>query len=264
MCSKKSARHILRNIDAVIADTSVVMNTEALEEFIERYEDILRESRTQIVLPASVRKEIARLLGSENPEKMNKAQDCIDVLCRHCDLFTMEGGDLSQEDLDTVHADPEIIAMMTIRRRRQRQLLLTNDRSLAADVYGLNNLQSCHGKTIKVCYIDHAGYLKESDCMSESVSVIVKDQEAGIAEEPSIERSHSSIPETDTGDAVQPVTPDSMVRVETAKAVQDDDSESGVFTVPAICMFVAGFAGGVYKHRREIRTIARWITKRVA
>ena len=73
MCSKKSARHILRNIDAVIADTSVVMNTEALEEFIERYEDILRESRTQIVLPASVRKEIARLLGSENPEKMNKA-----------------------------------------------------------------------------------------------------------------------------------------------------------------------------------------------
>lgn len=60
MCSKKSVRHIFRNIDIVIADTSVVMNTEALEEFIERYEDILWESRTQIVIPASVRKEITQ------------------------------------------------------------------------------------------------------------------------------------------------------------------------------------------------------------
>ena len=264
MCSKKVVRHIFRNIDVAIADTSVVMNTAALEEFIERYEDILMESRTRIIIPASVRKEIARLLGSDNPEKMNKAQNCIDVLCRHRDLFMMEGGDLSQEDLDTVHADPEIIAMMTIRRRRQRQLLLTNDRDLAADVYGLNSLLSCHGKPITVCYIDRAGYLKESDCMSESVSTIVKDQETGIAEEKSLERPHSSMPETDMGDAVQPVAPDSMTREETATVVQHDDSESGVFIVPAICMFVAGFAGGVYKHRREIRTIARWITKRVA
>ena len=264
MCSKKSARHIFRNSDVVIADTSVVMNTEALEEFVERYEDILRESGTRIIIPASVRKEIARLLGSENPDKMNKAQDCIDVLCRHRDLFTMEGGDLSQEDLDTVHADPEIIAMMTMRRRRQRQLLLTNDRGLAADVYGLNSLQSCHGKPIAVCYIDRAGYLKESDCMSESVSAIVKEQETGVAEELSLERSHSSMPETDTGDAVQSVAPDCMVCEETATTVQHDDSGSGIFTVPAICMFVAGFAGGVYKHRREIRNIASWIAKRVA
>ena len=56
MCSKKSARHIFRNSDVVIADTSVVMNTEALEEFIKRYEDILRESRTWIIKTAWIRK----------------------------------------------------------------------------------------------------------------------------------------------------------------------------------------------------------------
>lgn len=264
MCSKKSVRHIFRNIDVVIADTSVVMNTEALEEFIERYEDILWESGTRIVIPASVRKEIARLLGSENPEKMNKAQDCIDVLCRNRDLFVMDGGDLSQAELDTVHADPEIIAMMTIRRKRQRQLLLTNDRDLATDVYGLNSLQSCHGKPITVCYIDPAGYLKESDCMSEAVGSIVRNQESGIAEKLSFEQGHSSIPKTNTGDAAQPVASEGIACMETTIAVQDDDSGSGVFIIPAICMIAAEVAGGVYKHRHGIRAIASWIVKRVA
>ena len=263
MCSKKSVRYIFRNIDVVIADTSVVMNTDALEEFIERYEDILRESRTRIIIPASVRKEIARLLGSENPEKMNKAQNCIGVLCRQRDLFAIEGGDLSQADLDTVHADPEIIAMMTIRRKRQRQLLLTNDRNLAADVYGLNNLQSCHGKPISVYYIDHAGYLKESDCMTESVSSMVKDQDTRFAEKLSFEQS-TSIQDTDTSDIAYTMDSEDMFCVKTATDTRHDNGESGLFIIPAICMIAAGVAGGMYKHRHEIRTIASWITKRVA
>ena len=262
MCSKKSARHIFRNIDIAYADTSVVMNADSLEEFIRRYEDILRETRVLIVIPVSVRKEIARLLGSENPEKMNKAHDCIDVICRHCDLFEMEGGDLSQEDLDTVHADPEIIAMMTIRRKKQRQLLLTNDRGLAADVYGLNNLQSCCGKQITVYYIDHAGYLKESDCMSENVGSITGT--SAFDEVLPSNQSSPSIPETDTNDTGHSGDQDVMICKKMATDMQYDDGESGFFIIPAICMIAAGVAGGVYKRRYEIRAIASWIVKRAA
>ena len=66
----------LRN-DVVYIDASTLMNFVELRRFLEKYGSIIRETGTVIIIPAVVRCEIARFLGSEDGDKEYKALKCM-------------------------------------------------------------------------------------------------------------------------------------------------------------------------------------------
>lgn len=268
MCNKKEVRYIFRNNDAVYADACTLMNVDRLEMFLERYGGIMRKTGTKIIVPASVRKELFRLAGLEDPQKKKKANSFIGVLPKYSELIRLEGGDLSGEAVDRVHADPEVIAMLTLRRRTDRQLLITNDGGLASDVYGLNSLRSCHGKPITVCYIDRDGYLKLSDCMTAAKEnavpndLIENEKTESFTEQPI---THDEPIGLITEEAVQPKdtianAPLESKLVEGDKAEGNDSDGSINPLMLVIGMVAAGIAGSeLHRHHREIRILARQV-----
>lgn len=261
MCSVKQVRHIFRTNDRIYADACILMNAATLEAFFGRYGDIMKKEYSKIIIPASVRKEIARLLCSNELDKRSKAIDSISVINKYSDLIIMEGGSLSEEGLGRVHADPEIIATLTLGRKTVRQLLITNDRDLAADVYGLNELRSCKGKPITVCYIDYEGRLKISDCVTESIENGSEQPEASeILPEETLVTSESETPkesETSSDEADETVS---------ERAVQEEDTGdeiSGIAIVTGI--MAAGVAGyKLYKHGHDIASFLKLIMKKAS
>lgn len=150
----------LRN-EVVYIDASALLNFSELRRFLEKYGSVIRETGTVIIIPAAVRCEIARFLGSEDGDKDHKALKCMDVLARYSDLFELEGGDLSDLDYKNVFADPYHLATLILGGTGIHQLLITNDTDLSQDSYGMNNLKSCKGLQISVCIIDGNGDLQK-------------------------------------------------------------------------------------------------------
>lgn len=272
MCNKKKAYHIFRNNDAVYADACTLMNVDRLELFFGRYGDLMKKTGTKIIIPASVRKELVRLAGSKEPEKKSKANSCINALFKFTELIDLEGGALSSEGIDRIHADPEIIAMLTLRRRDDRQLMLTNDGDLASDVFRLNDLRSCHGKPITVCYIDRDGYLKLSDCMTEAMENAVHSTVETEKTEPTVKKRIEL--EENQASIVNDIVPPEAAVINNLKAsgtpvgdsTEVNDSGDGVKTLALIIgVLTAGIAsGGLHRHRREIKAFAKWIARRAA
>ena len=64
MCSVKQVRHIFRTNDRIYADACILMNAATLEAFFGRYGDIMKKEYSKIIIPASVRKEITKLVVS--------------------------------------------------------------------------------------------------------------------------------------------------------------------------------------------------------
>ena len=146
--------------DRIIVDSSELMNPQPLRMCLQRYGDRIRTSGRRIAIPEPVRLEIARHLGSADPDKSAKAMACMYVVDEFRDLFICEGDDLPEELMYDAFADPEILAEMTRDKRRYRQLLITSDGGLASDALDLNGQISCRGFKISVRRIAPDGTLK--------------------------------------------------------------------------------------------------------
>ena len=146
--------------DRILIDASSLMNYEALDLFLARNGDGIRNSGRGILIPGSVQMEIARHIDSGNPDKAEKALECIAVLAGHPGLIVCSKCDIPEELMYSTHADPEILAMLVSGKRHYRQLLITNDCDLAMDALELNSQRSCQGEQISVKRINKNGELK--------------------------------------------------------------------------------------------------------
>lgn len=258
--------------DRIYIDNCVIMNFDSFEAFFVKYGALMRKKGMQVTIPASVRKELARKLVSRDHVEKIKAEKGHAVLGKYPDLVAMEGGVLSEVGIDKVHADPEIIAMMLLRRKTERQLLLTNDRKLARDVYNLNRLRSCHGKPITVCYIDREGYIKFCDCMTETEQATTPSSPAEKQTViPAAESRTKDMPVEE--DPIIPVQSEESVTVERFDEVATEanrlpaDSEDENVSACAIVTSVlaAGVAGyELHRHRQGIMGFIKWITKKAS
>ena len=142
--------------DRVYIDTSTLMNYDPLRLFLGRYE----HRGLKIIMPASVRLELARHIDSGIPDKAEKSLGCIRVMDEYPGLIVLDGGILPEDLMYSTHADREILAMLTRDKGRYRQLLITNDSDLAADALALNSQLSCPGNEVSVRRINRKGKLR--------------------------------------------------------------------------------------------------------
>ena len=154
--------------DYIYVDTSALMDVDWLRLFAEKAEPVFMAAGKRITISPAVRSELIRHHDSSDPEKRCRAQTALSLLAEHKELFQATGGQLDDEEIAEAFADMELLATLMMNRRGNRQLLISNDRNLSKDAYGLNEQQSCQGGRISVCYINRFGELQMCDCVTVS------------------------------------------------------------------------------------------------
>jgi hypothetical protein len=144
------------------------MNVEELELFTNNIQEILMLEGKQIIVPRVVCMELLRHFAGADDRKKKIAVEVFDVLCRHEKIFCVQNTDIGDVDLMKAFADVKLLAELTENKSSCSQLLITNDRKLSRDAYDLNNLESCKGHSIKVCYLNHFGELHRCECVKEA------------------------------------------------------------------------------------------------
>ena len=155
--------------DRIYIDTSALMNSEELEILIKRIRIPLIQDKKKILVSRAVCLELARHLESTDERKQQLALQVFEVLSANQEVFELENSDLSSQEVFKAFADAELLATLTEKRPDYKQLLITNDKKLGHDAYDLNNLESCRGHQVRVCYINRAGELHacEKACHAE-------------------------------------------------------------------------------------------------
>lgn len=164
MCATDYINLMVSTNEAIYIDTASLMDIENLEMFIDKAEGALQGQDRKIIVPRAVCLELTRHLGSQHPEKQEKAARALEILGEHLDIFDVHDEDLREEEALKAFADSEILAELTLNRKACGQLLITNDRRLSEDAYKLNEQVSCRGHKVMVCFISRFGDLRKCEC----------------------------------------------------------------------------------------------------
>lgn len=171
--------------DIIYIDTSSLMNVEELRKFLESYSQIFIENNKRILVTREVCLEIVKHLRSKLESKQYKAEKVIEIFKEYYELFIFEDHNLNNIEANSAFADSELLSRITGGKTKYRQLLITNDKKLSVDTYNLNNLNSCFGEKISVCYISQDGLLHkgQTDFESRIISEEDKIEEVNVSEE---------------------------------------------------------------------------------
>lgn len=176
MTSIEYIETMIRSCERIYMDTAALMDTEGLERFISNSESILKANERKIIIPKSVRSELARHLGSENHVKAALAMRAVELISQHLDLFQVENEPVTEEEIAEAFADAHILSELTLTKSACSQLLITNDKKLSADAFFLNRQQSSRGYQIRVCYINRSGELRKCECVGSSMQRVNPDK----------------------------------------------------------------------------------------
>lgn len=165
MTSIEYIETMVRSCERIYMDTATLMDTDGLERFIANSTPVLKEHGRKIIIPRSVRSELARHLGSENRAKADLAMRAVELISQHRHLFEVENAPLTEEEIEEAFADAQILSELTLAKPAYSQLLITNDKKLSADAFSLNQQQSSKGYQIRVCYINRSGELRKCECV---------------------------------------------------------------------------------------------------
>ena len=151
--------------DLIYIDTATLMEIEGMENFIQSYEDIFIRYSKKMIVSKAVCYELARHLGSSNQVKVELALQVIGILVRYNDLFEVRNSGMTETELAKAFADSHLLSELTVNKTEYGQLLITNDKKLSRDAYGINNQESCKGHRVMVCYINRVGELHMCECV---------------------------------------------------------------------------------------------------
>lgn len=143
------------------------MNLEALKIFIHNNEQVLADIGKKIIIPETVYLELLKHSRACS-EKAGKALAALNIIHTYNDIFNIDETNISVMDVGQAFADSDLLSRITESIPYYRQLLITNDRGLAYDTYQTNNLTSCRGYKVMVCYINYFGELRPCDCVLSS------------------------------------------------------------------------------------------------
>lgn len=188
MTNTEYVNTLLQFNDIIYIDTSSLMNVQDLRMFLDNYQQYFIKYNKKIIVTREVCLEIVKHLSSKIESKELKAKAVIDLFKRFCDLFIFEDENLNNLDAEKAFADSELLSRLTMGKTEFSQLLITNDKKLSVDAYNLNNLNSCFGKKISVCYISKNGFLHKGETDFESLVISEKDkiEEVNLSEEQKI------------------------------------------------------------------------------
>lgn len=149
-------QEILEN-DLILIDTCSVMNTKALEEFVDNLEMFLMENRKKIIVPDAVWGELLKHIDTSCAEKQEKALQATTIISLHRHIFQVDimKGHTGQNKY--CFADKELLLSIIKNKNRFRQLLISSDKDLIDDTLKINDQKSYLGKTISTYYFDQFG-----------------------------------------------------------------------------------------------------------
>lgn len=159
---------LVKSNDKIYIDTSALMNTEELELLAQNIQEILLAEEKHIIVPRAVCMELLRHLEGSDDRKRNIALKVFDIFCRYEKVFFVQNSAPGDVNFMRAFADAKLLAELTENKSSWKQLLITNDRKLGHDAYDLNNLESCKGHIIKVCYLNRFGELHRCDCVKDA------------------------------------------------------------------------------------------------
>lgn len=183
MTNAEYVTHLIKSIDRIYIDTSALMNTDELELLVNNIQDLLHIEGKRIIVPQAVYIELLRHLEGYDDRKRNIALKVFEILSTYEPVFFVQNSDFDNSDFRKTFADAKLLAELTEKKTYCKQLLITNDRKLGHDAYDLNNLESCKGHIIKVCYLNRFGELHRCDCVKAmKAEPIVPESEIEIKE----------------------------------------------------------------------------------
>ena len=166
MTNTEYTESMVRFNERIYIDTATLMDVEGMELFIEKNKGFLRDADRKLIVPKSVCSELARHLESEYPTKRDLAMKAIGIISENSDIFQVECTPMTDEEIAKAFADAHLLSELTIHKSDCDQLLITNDKRLSSDAYGLNQQQSCKGHRIMVCFINRLGELHRCSCVA--------------------------------------------------------------------------------------------------
>lgn len=161
MNNEEFVRTTFSQYELIIIDTSAIMDYMGLSKLVNAIELLLMEMNKKILVPKVVWMELNRHLNSKKIDKQKKACHALDIICMHPNIFSIEDDYVDYDEMMRAFADAELLSQLTRNKSQCGQLLITNDKKLSRDALDLNNLESCLGHRIEVCYISNAGLLNE-------------------------------------------------------------------------------------------------------
>lgn len=159
---------LIKSNDKIYIDTSALMNVSELALLLQNIQGTLQAEGKYIIVPCVVWLELVRHMEGSDERKRGIALKVFDLLHRYEEIFAVQNTDLDKADFAKAFADAKLLAELTENKSSCKQLLITNDRRLSHDAYDLNNLESCKGYTIKVCYINRFGELHRCSCVKDA------------------------------------------------------------------------------------------------
>lgn len=159
--------YLLNNSDLIIIDTSTMMNTEAMKQFIDREAPLFEKYGAKIVVPNVVLGELHKHRLSGIDDKRAKAEAALQMLSENDSLFSFD--ETFNPETIQPFADPELLAFLIVNRSSFSQLIITNDRRLGEDAIALNGQSSNRGNRIMACYISKEGFLSRARKREESI-----------------------------------------------------------------------------------------------
>lgn len=175
---------IIDSAERIVVDTSTLM-ARGFPQFIDNNKDYFLANNKKIYVSKSVYTEIAKHIGSSKPEKSKYAMKAVELMSTNKNIFQVENCVLSDEEVAHAFADNQLLSELTLHKSDYNQLFLTNDRNLGCDAFDLNQLKSCKGRKVFVCYINEFGELQCCDCARPSTEE-PKDINTETVVEPSV------------------------------------------------------------------------------
>ena len=211
-------------LKATMSNSETIIDTASLlqpgfEPFIRKNAETLLASGFKIIISRDVRMELIKLISSSNPVKAALAFHASTVIADYKDIFCVEPGHVSDEDIYKAFADRAILSRLTSNSGEISQLLITNDKNLARDAFNINHLDSCRSHKVKVCYLNDDGNLCRCSCTIPS-----------SADEP------SPVPEESSS---------ADMREDTVGTAGDDEPSNGTSMISSIIIGSSFFSLGV-------------------
>lgn len=155
--------------ELIYIDTCSLLDVVRLNNFIDSARQIFIENDKKIIVHYSVLEELYKFRFSSNEKKRKNASDALDIIFNNSDLFVVESNPDTDKEAECF-ADMKLLSTLFERRRKHKQLLISNDHALTSDAFNFNNLASVSGNRINVCYLNHFGNMNICACVKESKS----------------------------------------------------------------------------------------------
>lgn len=160
-------KNFIETCDFINIDTSSLMETDSLLNFLENYGSTIIKSGKTIFVCREVIAELKLLCRSTKPLKVHRAATALTMLYDNSNLFRLEDNP-DKVDVKSVHkriADQRIISAVTWYKVQHSQLFISNDKALLHAIVTADQMDAVHGKPVYATSLSESGELIEYSCI---------------------------------------------------------------------------------------------------